>query len=215
MAPIPSSAAPIPQAVTAAVPMDDGLDKFRKMIKMKVPKPAVINKMKQSGVESSIIMKYELSGNLPDPPSGGAAAPVPAAAAPVDDGLDKFRKMIKMKVPKPAIINKMKQSGVESSIIMKFELSGNLPDAPSGGGAAPAPIPTAAVTPAGPKRAGLTPEEEAKCAKYAKMKKMNLPEQAIRNKMRQDGIPQSLADKFFGTTSSASSAPKKEIETKT
>ena len=86
------------------------------------------------------------------------------------------------KVPKPAVINKMKQSGVDASIIMKYELSGKLPDPPSGGSTgAPAPIPSAGA----PKPAGLTPDEQAQCAKYSRMKKMNIPEQAIRNKMKQ------------------------------
>merc|ERR1719481_2425128 len=35
---------------------------------------------------------------------------------------------------------------------------------------------------------------------------MSLPEQAIRNKMKQDGIPQSLTDKFFGTSPSGGGA---------
>merc|ERR1712032_38401 len=55
---------------------------------------------------------------------------------------------------------------------------------------AAAPIPVSKPT--------LTKEEEVQCAKYSKMKKMKLPEAAIRNKMKQDGIDKSLVAKFFG-----------------
>lgn len=48
----------------------------------------------------------------PAPPPGGDAQPAPAAAPVADDGLDKFRKMQKMKIPNPAIANKMRQSGI-------------------------------------------------------------------------------------------------------
>merc|ERR1712228_15341 len=90
----------------------------------------------------------------PIPSSGGLPAPIPSSVslpAPIptavsdNDGLDKFRKMVKMKVPKAAIVNKMRQAGIDTSIIQKYELTGNLP-AGSGGSniaAAPAPIPSA------------------------------------------------------------------------
>ena len=128
------TAAPIPQSAVVAVPADDGLGKYRKMAKMSVPKAAIINKMKQDKIDSGIIMKYELTGNLPAAPSSApnpAPAPIPVAAV-VDDGLDKFRKMLKMKVPKAAIVNKMRQDKVDNGIIMKFELTGNLPQSSGG-----------------------------------------------------------------------------------
>ena len=105
---------------------------------MNIPKAAVLNKMKQSGVAQSVMQKFELTGQLPPAPAGGGgggatAAPVPAAAA-KPDGLDKFRKMIKMNIPKAAVVNKMKQSGVDTAIIQKYELTGQLP---AGGGLFP------------------------------------------------------------------------------
>merc|ERR1712113_1000637 len=109
-------------------------------------------------------MKYELTGQLPGasaPSAAPAPAPIPAAAV-QDDGLDKFRKMLKMKVPKAAIVNKMKQAKVDNAVIMKFELTGNLPAGGASNAApAPAPVPNGAPAPAPtPAKAALTPEEE-------------------------------------------------------
>merc|ERR1712129_535507 len=91
-----------------------------------------------------VIMKYELTGKLPDNGNSAAApAPIPMAA-PVPDGLDKYRKMLKMSVPKAAIVNKMTQDKIDSAVIQKFELTGKF-----AGSSNAAPIPAPAPTPNG------------------------------------------------------------------
>ena len=174
--PIPTTPTPptAPTTVVAATAPDE-YAKYRKMLKMNIPFLAVLNKMKQSGVAQAVLQKFELTGELPPPPSGGAA---PAAASPTpNDGLDKYRKMIKMNIPKAAVVNKMKQSGVDKAIIQKYELTGELP-AGGGGGSAPAPAPDD----------GLD--------KFRKMIKMNIPKAAVVNKMKQSGVDRAIIQKY-------------------
>lgn len=157
-----------------------------------------------AALEASLAAK--LGKGLPKPAAAPAPAPVAAAAPAADDGLNKYRKMLKMRLPPQSVMNKMRQDKVDASIIAKFEETGQLPGgnaiggggAAAGGGGLPAPpIPAAPAAASGgaPK---LTPEEEAKVTKYRKMLKMKLPEQSVKNKMKQDKIPQSLIDKMFG-----------------
>eukprot|EP01083_Nonionella_stella_P007963 22917_1 len=163
-APIPTSSGglPPPTPVPTAT-ADDKYSKYRQMIKMNMPKQAIVNRMKQGGIDINIIQKYELTAQLPPPASGAPIpAPAPLPTASVDDGLNKYRKMIKMNMPKQAIVNRMKQGGIDINIIQKYELTAQLPppvsDAPI---PAPAPLPTASVDD------GLN--------KYRKMIKMNMP----------------------------------------
>merc|ERR1712130_765665 len=45
---------------------DDGLDPYRKMAQMRVPKGAIVAKMKQNGISNEVVEKYEESGVLPE-----------------------------------------------------------------------------------------------------------------------------------------------------
>lgn len=44
---------------------DDGLNKYRKMIKFRMPKDSIINRMRMDKISPAIIEAYEESGNLP------------------------------------------------------------------------------------------------------------------------------------------------------
>eukprot|EP01083_Nonionella_stella_P043405 117082_1 len=118
----------------------DKFNKYRKMIKFKMPKTSIVNRMRQDGVDLSIIDAYKENDTLP----GGMS--VATAAVQVDKGrkdpkaalmsmlhknktqnnsakkdddakLNKYKRMIKMNIPKQSVINRMRQDQVSSSLI--------------------------------------------------------------------------------------------------
>ena len=175
-----------------------------------------------------------LAASLEKKKENDSIASISQAIVTGDDGYNKYRKMLKMGIPKQGVANKMIQDKIDKDIIEKFEETGVLPNGnaiasssssnanakPAGGMAAlaaaikkkaAAPLPAPPFAPKLPGKKGgkpkLTEEEEAKVVKYRKMLKMGLPEQSVMNKMTQDKIDQSLIDKMFdkGSVSGGSS----------
>lgn len=116
------------------------------MLKFKMPKASVINRMRQDGIDPEIIEEYEETDTLP-----GAQAPlVNAVSAPVvsgvatpkanaaNDELKKYRTMLKIRQPIASIVNRMRQDGIDKNIIAEFEETGVLP----GGNAQSTPSPS-------------------------------------------------------------------------
>lgn len=184
-----STSVGLPSPITSNVSNDE-LGKYRRMLKMGIPVTAIANKMRQSGIDSSVISEFENSGQFPS--SSSSALPTTVVVV-VDDGLNKFRKMLKMRVPRTAVASKMRQAGISKSIIEQFENTGELPGGTST--SVPASLPTNSSS-------GLTKEESLKLAKYLKMKKMGIPKQAIMNKMTQGGIDEELQNKLYADDSS-------------
>ena len=156
------------------------------------------------------------------PASSSSAA---AAGGGADDGYNKYRKMLKIGQPKQSVANKMRQDGIDSSIIEDFEESGVLPNGnamqASGGGISAGASKSGAAAAlaahlggkkgdgAGSGGSGsgtgkLTDEEEKLVAKYRKMLKIHMPQQSVINRMRQDGVDKNLIDKMFGSGSASS-----------
>jgi len=149
--------------------IDPALEKYLKMLKMRVPRQSVMNKMSQDGVPSERIAECEalLAGKSPKP----TPAPIPQSDSALDPALMKYVKMLKMKIPRQSVLNKMKQDGHAESRITECEafIEGK-----------PIPKATAANT-------DLDPALQ----KYVKMLKMNIPRQSVLNKMKQDGHAES------------------------
>eukprot|EP00522_Entomoneis_paludosa_P003427 CAMPEP_0172474322 /NCGR_PEP_ID=MMETSP1065-20121228/69300_1 /TAXON_ID=265537 /ORGANISM="Amphiprora paludosa, Strain CCMP125" /LENGTH=2018 /DNA_ID=CAMNT_0013232501 /DNA_START=332 /DNA_END=6388 /DNA_ORIENTATION=+ len=183
-----------PSAPTAAPAISLSADeeavagRFRKMLKMGLPDDAVKHKMVAEGVDEKII-KSVLSGGEPTP----AAAPSPApAAAPTltaeeEETASRFRKMLTMGLPEDAVKHKMVQEGVGTRIIAAV-VGGTVPTSDS----------PAAATPVASSAPPLSDEEEATAAKYRKMLKMGMPDDAVKHKMTQDGVSEKIVSVVLG-----------------
>lgn len=117
--------------------------------------------------------------------------PIISVAAPLSDerALDKFVKMRKM-LPEGAVRQKMAIEGFNDAEIDRFFSTPLLPSAPAA-------VATAVVAPPAP--------SDDRYNTYEKMRKM-LPEGALRQKMKVDGISDADIDRFFnGSHPSASS----------
>ena len=163
------------QSVAASLPATDEYAKYRKMIKIKMPKESVINRMRQDGIDKAVIAEYEETDKLPPEPMSispstgpSAAPPPPAPSAPKKDEYAKYRKMLKIKMPKESVVNRMRQDGIAKEVVAHFEEHGTFPDAASLSAAPP------------PADDGLS--------KYRKMLKIGMPKASVVNRMRQDGI---------------------------
>merc|ERR1719499_1841694 len=86
-----------------------------------------MNKMTQDGIDKERIQEVE------DFIAGKVAAPPPQKAPPalptIDPKLNKYVKMLKMHIPKQAVMNKMTQDGIEKSKIQEVEdfIAGKVP----------------------------------------------------------------------------------------
>ena len=190
---------------------DDAMfNKYRTMVKNKSPVGIVRLQMKKDGFSPAEIdacfganptaapSKPTLSpapkASVPaaaSPPPTASAPPVPAAVAGEEDTYKKYRTMLKLNLPEGAIRQKMRTDGISPTIIDIFINSGGtVPPPPSAPSAA-----QAVATPVSP------PAEAAEdpMKKYRTMLKLNLPEGAIRQKMKADGFAFSVIDAFIKT----------------
>ena len=172
--------------------------KYRKMMKIGMPPPAVRHKMAGDGVPAHIVNAV-LSGDAPPAPrkpaggggggssGGGGGASLPPLSDADEAIAQKYRKLMKVGLPPPAIRHKMTGDGVAAHIINAVIAGGADPPPrkpPGGGGGG-----------GGSGRGGgggaaistLTQHEEAIAAPFRKMINIGLPPGAVRQKMQLDG----------------------------
>ena len=189
----PTSASRLASAGTAKI-----LEKYTRMRKMGIPDGAIRHKMKQDGVEAANIATFFSSSAAPmertELPVAGRA---PAAALIGEDAiksredLKTYFKMKKLGLPDGAIRQKMQKDGMSGADIAAF--FGERPPA------------AAAVS--SKTNSNVNNRDDMK--KYFKMKKMGLPEGAVRQKMQTDGMSAADIAAFFGESPPAAAAPPK------
>ena len=183
----------------AAGPLSDKdeklASKYRKMLKMGIPPDAVRHKMTSDGLPPKIVSAVLGGGdNSKEQPKekGGSGGTVELSDE--DEAVaNKFRKMMKMKIPAEAVRHKMTMEGVNSKIIAAvFE-------EPNAAGA------TA-------QEQQLSSGEEVIASRYRKMLKMGVPFSGVEHKMKQDGIDlkivSALVEETSPSSADAGSAPK-------
>ena len=100
-------------AASGGVKLSESLKyaKYFKMLKMRIPPGAVKNKMKQDGLDPSIL---DLGGDAMEPSAASSAAPKTTGVKLADSKkYGKYFKMLKMGIPPGAVKNKMTQDGVD------------------------------------------------------------------------------------------------------
>eukprot|EP00494_Astrolonche_serrata_P004997 UN05012 len=189
-------------SLTPKVELAEDLKKYHRMTKMKIPPHAIQNKMKQDGIDPGRYAEIEsfINGaSAPTGPTGGGHPPAKRVPEPpkLADDLQKYLRMVRMKIPRNAVENRMQTDGIDRARYQEIE------DFMNGKSAAPAP----------PKPAPA-PELAADLKKYHRMVKMKIPSHAVKNKMTQDGIEPSrykeIEDFMNGVVASPTPpAPKK------
>merc|ERR1712062_812851 len=86
---------------------------------MHIPKHAIQNKMRQDGVEEERMSEVEdfMAGK----PAKRSPSSQPVEAPKLDPKLEKYKKMVKMHIPKHAVENKMRQDGIDPSRYEEIE----------------------------------------------------------------------------------------------
>jgi len=112
-----------------------------------------------------------------------------------------------MNVPGGAVRRKMELEGIEERLIVAVLMNcAPAPRTPLPGGAAP----VATKTEGRASVSSLTDKEEGFIKKYRDMKKMSVPEGAIRAKMRQESVEERLIDAVLAASAQAEEGPAKK-----
>jgi len=157
--------------------------KYRKMLQMKVPAPAVRHKMALDGIEDRLI-RLALDEVAPNSDLNISGEKGNTLTPSEEVSLEKYRKMIKMLVPPSAVRHKMTMDGIEERLIRIVCSDGDKQ-------------PSSSFTENKTISTEFSEEDEKKVASYRKMKKI-LPPDALRHKMKVDGIDENLICIFFG-----------------
>ena len=162
---------------------------YRRMLKMMVPPEAVAHKMKKDGIDQKIVSAVLGSGSSGETGDKALPAAAPSLTIPEQAAAQKYQKMIKMNVPKEAVEHKMKKDGIDAKIIA-FVL-----------GQSSANVSTSTSGPSKKKKAapsGLSSAEESIASTYRKMVKMNIPKDAVQQKMMMDGVSEKIMSSVLG-----------------
>mmetsp|Transcript_18204 Transcript_18204/g.41782 ORF Transcript_18204/g.41782 Transcript_18204/m.41782 type:complete len:1297 (+) Transcript_18204:2-3892(+) len=175
---------------------------YRTMLKMGIPPEAVAHKMKKDGVDQKIVSAVLDGSDQTGPteaakPQAKAPAPPTTLTVPEQAAAQKYQKMLKMCIPKEAVEHKMKKDGADPKIIA-YVLG------------LPQNSPADSSVPAKSKKSSssLTSEEESTAAMYRRMLKMNIPKDAVRQKMMMNGISDKIVAAVLGNDKNAANKPK-------
>jgi hypothetical protein len=191
--------------------------KFFKMLKSGVAKEVVRQQMQDAGLDATILDR-EFSDQVPFGDATGKDSPVQEVKVAAQDHprYASFFKMLKVGLPKQAVMLKMEQEGLDPNVLLnppetliplEVKPAGATDGAPgaSGGGeagsaAAPAAVETVPVS------------EHPKYVKYFKMLKIGLPAAAVKQKMISEGLDADILDKPAGELIPLHDAPAKPAE---
>jgi hypothetical protein len=156
-------------------------DTYRKMLKMGVPAEGVRHKMQKDGIDPKV-MASVCGDGMPKPTQ---RASVPALSIVEEAVAETYRKMLKMMIPKEAVQHRMIKDGVDPRImaivIGKPPETQKVIDVTTG---------------------KLNDAENSIASVYRKMLKLNIPRDAVRHKMTQEGISKKIMVAVLGGNTS-------------
>ncbi len=164
--------------------------KYRNMINMGVPIDGVRHKMTMEGVSAKIINSVICVS-----PKQQAVVGTVQLSSEEHAIAEKYRKMLKMGVPLDGVKHKMDLEGVDFKIVSALEQ-----EASPSSAAGDCSIASFDLTKKGIKSVGptLSKEEETIAAPYRNMLKVCIPKDAVRHKMKQEGISEKIANAVLG-----------------
>lgn len=171
--------------------------KFFKMLKNGEPKELIRQKMLEAGLDASLLDK-EFSDQVPfggDDAANAAGDGKPAMVAAQDHPrYAQYFKMLKVGLPKQAVMAKMEQEGLDPNVILNPPDQMIPVDVPAKtGDAIAADSATAKAEPAAEETVPVA--EHPKYMKFFKMLKIGLPPAAVKLKMEQEGVDPGMLDK--------------------
>jgi SOS response regulatory protein OraA/RecX len=164
--------------------------KYRNMINMGVPIDGVRHKMTMEGVNTKII-----NAVIAVSPKQQATIGTIQLSSEEDAIVEKYRTMLKMGVPLDGVKHKMDMEGVDLKIISALEQEASSSSATGDCSIASVNLPKKCTKSAGPI---LSKEEEAIAATYRNMLKVCIPKEAVRHKMKQEGVSDKIANAVLG-----------------
>lgn len=152
------------------------ISKFRKLLSMGAPLPAVKAKMMQAGLDPALLDQKvgftEPSASPATPEVAAAASATTSEETPQGPDISKFKKLLSMGAPLPAVKAKMVQAGLDPALL-------------------DGPLPTPSRVAAAPK---VLVKDDPEYAKFFKLQSMGAPAAAVKAKMRQAGLNCDLLD---------------------
>jgi hypothetical protein len=161
---------------------------YRKMLKMMVPLEAVAHKMKKDGIDQKIISAVVAGSSGEASANANESAALPSLTIPEQAAAQKFQKMLKMSVPIEAVEHKMKKEGVDAKIIAYV-----LGQPSNSQISESAPIKSKKAS-----SSSLTITEESTASIYRRMLKVNIPKEAVHQKMTMDGVTEKIISVVLG-----------------
>ena len=170
--------------------------KFFKMLKSGVARDVIRQQMCEAGLDASLLDR-EFSDQVPfgEITETGAGSAQPTLVAAQDHPrYAQYFKMLKVGLPKQAVMIKMEQEGLDPNVLLSppdqlisVEVPAKLPAAGvESTGASPAPAAGEDLVPI---------SEHPKYVKFYKMLKIGLPAAAVKQKMQQEGLDPAMLDK--------------------
>ena len=159
---------------------------YRKMLKMMVPLEAVRHKMEKEGVDQKIVSAVLGEGKVTQKQVGDTSNQLSSAEQKI---ADKYKKMLKLMVPKEAVEHRMKKDQVDNKIIIAV-VGGKPEDSRPNKGL----------------KSKLSDEEESVASAYRQMLKLKIPKEAIRHKMQSEGISEKIVASVLGEKQSQTSS---------
>jgi hypothetical protein len=163
-------------------------EKYRKMLKMRIPPEAVQHKMTKDGVADNIVASVLAE------PGQESGTPTEGLSEEEEKIAETYRKMLKLRIPPEAVQHKMAKDQVDARIVTAVlgtlsttESKSEKSDPPS-----------------------LSEEEEKLASSYRKMLKMMIPPEAVKHKMKKDQASNNVIVAVFGPDAIESSAKEKQ-----
>jgi hypothetical protein len=157
--------------------------KYRRMLKMGIPKDGVKHKMTRDQVDSKIV-EAVLTVDI-----GAGSASVDTSKAQLtseeEEVASKYRRMLKMGIPKDGVKHKMKRDQVNSKIVEAVLAVDSGTDIISEHNS----------------ESKLTSEEEEIAGKYRRMLKMGIPKDGVKHKMKSDQVDSKIVEAVFAVDS--------------
>merc|ERR1719242_1875021 len=171
-----------PKPMEPPCPKPD-MAKYERMKKVGMPEASVRNKMRMDGIDPYWVRDFygepqPMVGGDDDEEEAGAGKPMEPPCPKPD--MNKYEKMKKIGMPESSVRNEMRMDGIDPYWIRDY--FGEPQPIVGGGGATPM----------------KAPSKKPSFDKYDKMKKVGLPANSIRNKMKKDGIHDYWIRDFFG-----------------